>query len=707
MKNRFKALQLSVAFISIGSTACGDPSAHLATEQDAFSVSMTPQQRANWGSVPDCKPTVRNARGTAWRSTEHDTDRDGWSLCEFDAAGGRPTDTDFTADPSFDPTTPLSLDDIMPVTNDRPTFWVSQRNGENCESCGSKRQPFLTIQHAINMAAASPGADVMVKSGIYAETIEIKNVRGLYGDPTVIRAVNAGSVTLKGFTKKAFAPGYDYREELTRHKLEPTDRDRATALITVEDVEFVRIGGFRLLNSRGSGIDVQDARDLVLARLSTENTGGAGILVQTAERARVLWNHVKAAVQIRKPECLSLANITNSVVLGNLVEGRPGGKAKGVPGWTPSRQSQYIIYQAEREADHPRNNDANQSNDVKLAIHDTLSLFELKTRCGYDRTAGDAKELPIINECIRGGEGLDIKRGSQRVVIAYNIIRDIGGKFGLYIDGTGRTYEDHDGRNSTPKIQVNWEQKDLEIHHNVVTRSGSGLTLSLENGDHSSATMHSLDIHNNAFFKAENSAIQSGSHGGMDNHGLDNKSPFTERRIHNVTLHRNIIVDSGSWGATLTNPNAGKGPDRNFDAGIEFDKNIFWGNNRDHPSRNAQIKLKDYLAEDVLTGTTRYKDLAGYINDPGACEDGGARVDCHLTEWPKRYPMRFNIIQNMPFSNSDSPFYSGNNIGSPNFESRARCAYLRPRARDRRGLQKDHPYIEAFDRLIQANCDPL
>lgn len=196
-------------------------------------------------------------------------------------------------------------------------LWVSACVGKSyfvspegvVENDGSSSRPWKTIQQAIT--AAQPGDSVIVKRGVYMETITFPR-SGTIEMPIVLSG--EGEVVINGMPEQKLWSGIlNIRGQ--RH-------------ITIQNIQFHNAYWF------GVYIDNQSS-DIVIQHCKTYNTGASGIYAGRSTRIHVLHNVVqKACYQSQSEgsqECISLVSISDFEAAYNEVF-ESGGSTNGGEG---------------------------------------------------------------------------------------------------------------------------------------------------------------------------------------------------------------------------------------------------------------------------------------------------------------------------------------------------------------------------------------
>ena len=492
--------------------------------------------RLDGGSASDAGTVRLQACPAGAAST--DVDEDGWSACQFDCADDDPSvhpgqpectgapNVQGLEDPFYADFDDAAFEALMPLS-DRVVY-VSA-TGDDTTGDGSADRPFRSLARGITaLRSGQPGDDMVVEPGTY-EPVRIAELTGTADNPTVIRSRYAPHLAQDRdrYTTIDAADG-------TRHG---SDGYRApdnflTAGILIEGVQNVRVGGFSVQTSRGHGVYAEGSRSLSLIGLHTHNTGQSGVFATSTSDLNVFFNRIEQAVQIGFQECLTLSRTHRFSVVGNLVRDREKG--------APSQQADYI--QEAALSGRP--------------VLQRLSAAGLTSSAcvGSDAWRTDATAITTTAGCIDGGEGLDVKGPSTFGVVAFNTLMDLRGKFSLYFDAWG---VDDAGRAAN--------QEHVEVHHNIVYRSGGSLALSVENGASDRGALQRLEIHHNVFLDNE-SGLFMGDHGGRCNPNLggctcsgnacDYERTDYRRLVRDLAVRNNLFVRSSAASMNFANPNA-------------------------------------------------------------------------------------------------------------------------------------------------------
>jgi hypothetical protein len=169
-------------------------------------------------------------------------------------------------------------------------------------------------------------------------------------------------------------------------------------------------------------------------------------------------------------------------------------------------------------------------NEVELACHggeeESISIADTKySEIFHNEIYSNGKNE---GEDTLGGEGIDIKDGSQRIDVHHNIVHDLVERTGIYIDGWA---------NETGLIKV---------HHNTVYNcKNAGLAVAVERG----GPLNNISIYDNIIYENSDAGILLGgwiSHIEGENDPVT--TPVTNVRIFNNTIYGNaeqcIYIDN-------------------------------------------------------------------------------------------------------------------------------------------------------------------
>ena len=187
-----------------------------------------------------------------------------------------------------------------PVPSRAETYFVSAETG-NDTSPGTRSAPYRTIQRALN--ALSPGDDVVIGAGRYAESPRLRQHRATPDDYTEIRAAAGAEVAIEALD----------------------DPENPKAAFLIEDSDYIRLEGIRINGARRHGIGVFRSNHIRLVSNRTYNTGQSGIRARYVNDILLDGNDVSRAVQRKYQESISLSNADGFVIRDNFVHDRPRG----------------------------------------------------------------------------------------------------------------------------------------------------------------------------------------------------------------------------------------------------------------------------------------------------------------------------------------------------------------------------------------------
>ncbi len=344
------------------------------------------------------------------------------------------------------------------------TFYVSAANGKDTNT-GGQSLPFKTIQRAID--ALTPGDDVLIGAGLYAESPQLRNMSGTAANYIEIAAQNGANVSIEALN-------------------DPEDPDAA---FLIEDSNFIRLKGIRINGSRRHGIGVFDSNHIKLLNNVTYNTGKSGIRARYVNDILLDGNDVSRAVQREIQESVSLSNVDGFVISNNYVHDRPrddslqqeGGVGRGGEGIDVK--------------DGSRNG----------KIHDNqVEGIEGKFGIYVDAYDVDSYDIEIFNNVVTGcgcGFAFSTENGTStsgylRQVKMYNNI-SYGNRCGIY-------FGNHGGDASRPD-QVR-RVEDIAIVNNTIY--GNGIGVGGGGIDIGNPHLVGLTIRNNLIFENQGGQIR-------------------------------------------------------------------------------------------------------------------------------------------------------------------------------------------------------
>jgi parallel beta-helix repeat protein len=170
------------------------------------------------------------------------------------------------------------VDTTAPVETEAPIssgyiYYVAP-NGKDANP-GTEDKPWRSIQKAADTLFA--GDTVYIKAGTYEEQIIIKNAGGV-GNPITYAAYPGDTVTVDGTN---------------------LDLPRWEGLFNIYMVEYIHVSGLRVINAgptlNNPGIQVADARHIVIQNNYVYNTSDAGIIVWDSHDVVIEHNEVEGA----------------------------------------------------------------------------------------------------------------------------------------------------------------------------------------------------------------------------------------------------------------------------------------------------------------------------------------------------------------------------------------------------------------------------
>jgi MYXO-CTERM domain-containing protein len=281
---------------------------------------------------------------------------------------------------------------------------------------GSATKPWLSIQKAVN--AASPGDEVVVLAGTYAQGMVFIKTKARADAPIVLRG--EGEVHIIDDGAKVWHWG---------------------GLLEVDGAAHWTIRGLTLRNSSWFGVHIRNSSDVTVEGCRTADTAASGIKVGSASRITIRKNTVERACQGKDPnravqECISVSDttgfeVTDNVVRDNTVDltGGEGIDAKGaVSNGLIARNTVYDL--------------------VRLGIYVDA----------WDRTAQDIEIRDNAVFRCRHGIAVAAENGgiAQRIRIVQNVVYE-NRIHGIVIAPYG----------------LNGPRRDIDIMHNTVVGNGA------------------------------------------------------------------------------------------------------------------------------------------------------------------------------------------------------------------------------------------
>jgi hypothetical protein len=171
---------------------------------------------------------------------------------------------------------------------------------------GTFQKPWRTITMAA--AALSPGDTVHIREGTYREQVV---------------PLRSGSAT--AYITYAAYPGEEVTIDGKGIALEGV-----AGLFEISDCECIRVSGFRVLHSTGTGIRVRNSAQVVVEHCHTYDTASSGVGVFGSREVTVHGNEVELAVNGAYHECITVAAGSERVrVTNNHVHNRHVGRGGG------------------------------------------------------------------------------------------------------------------------------------------------------------------------------------------------------------------------------------------------------------------------------------------------------------------------------------------------------------------------------------------
>jgi parallel beta-helix repeat protein len=182
-----------------------------------------------------------------------------------------------------------------------PTYYYVATSGDDSNP-GTELLPWKTLTKAASMATA--GVTVFVRQGTYNERLVPLN-SGTAEEPVIFAAYPGESVTLTG--DGMIFPG-------------PRDGDRFwTGLVHIQDLEYIRISGLRILNSDGTGIWIGNSSYITIEKNYTDNTWSPGIDAAHSDYIIVEGNEISRGCMGDYEECISFSTTTHYEIKSNLI----------------------------------------------------------------------------------------------------------------------------------------------------------------------------------------------------------------------------------------------------------------------------------------------------------------------------------------------------------------------------------------------------
>lgn len=171
---------------------------------------------------------------------------------------------------------------------------------------GTAAQPWRTIQKAANTLAA--GDTVYIRAGTYEEQVIPQN-SGSAGQYITYAAYPGETAIIDG--NNITLPAYE------------------TGLFVVEDTNYIRVSGLRIVNAgpndNNAGIYVDNAHHVIVENNYTYNTASSGIGVWGSSNVILDGNEVRLACNDGEQEVITVAGTDTFEVRNNLIhDGGPG-----------------------------------------------------------------------------------------------------------------------------------------------------------------------------------------------------------------------------------------------------------------------------------------------------------------------------------------------------------------------------------------------
>ncbi|MBD3362889.1 hypothetical protein GF362_04175 [Candidatus Dojkabacteria bacterium] len=170
------------------------------------------------------------------------------------------------------------------------------KNGNDSNS-GSESEPWLSIQHAVDHLEA--GDTVFIKEGTYNERVTVSKTGSTNQYITVsVNPGDEGKVVVDG-------AGIDI--------------GWWGGLLEVKDAAYVKVKGFKVVNSDFTGIFVNRGNNIIVQDNETVHTASSGIYVFDSSYVWVDSNNVRFSNESKYQECISVVNTNNFEVKNNEV----------------------------------------------------------------------------------------------------------------------------------------------------------------------------------------------------------------------------------------------------------------------------------------------------------------------------------------------------------------------------------------------------
>ncbi|MBF7097344.1 right-handed parallel beta-helix repeat-containing protein [Alkalibacter sp. M17DMB] len=257
------------------------------------------------------KETTASTEGTKTTTTSNSitTSRDNTSVANTTTTAPTTettttkTETTTTTAPKTEPATePVKAEE--PVQETKPAtvagaFFVSKSG--NDANPGTEAAPWKTIQKAASTLKA--GQTVYVKEGTYNERVVLKN-SGTSGNYITFTNYPGDKVVIDG---SGIDWGYSWG-----------------TLFNVNSRHYIKINGFRVVNSRWGGIgsqpDSNGSQYVTVTNCSTYNTKASGIAFYHAGNITIDGNSVeKACTASGSQEAISISNVATFTIRNNKV----------------------------------------------------------------------------------------------------------------------------------------------------------------------------------------------------------------------------------------------------------------------------------------------------------------------------------------------------------------------------------------------------
>jgi len=182
-----------------------------------------------------------------------------------------------------------------------PKYYYIAPDG-NDSNMGTESLPWKTLSKAASMATA--GTTVFIRQGTYNERL-VPLYSGTAEEPVIFAAYPSDTVNITG--DGMIFPG-------------PRDGGRFwTGLVHIQDLEYIRISGLRILNSDGTGIWIGNSNYITIEKNYADNTWSPGIDADHSDYIIVEGNEISRGCMGDDQECISFSTTTHYEIKNNLI----------------------------------------------------------------------------------------------------------------------------------------------------------------------------------------------------------------------------------------------------------------------------------------------------------------------------------------------------------------------------------------------------